>query len=233
MPERVAVYPAAGSGIGWASWLREIAAGMAVTLWPAPPPSSVVARGDGHRVLLIPGFSSGDWSLVRLKAFLQRSGYRPATAGIWFNPGPTRRLMHRLENRLAALSGEGKVTLIGVSLGGTLARDLARRHPDQVRAVITLCSPVRFPVTTPLAPFASILSPFHVAEWVARRHDIEKPLPVPVTALHAMKDGVVLREQCWLAELSGGRNVVVGARHMTAASHPQALEAIAEALATC
>jgi pimeloyl-ACP methyl ester carboxylesterase len=141
--------------------------------------------------------------------------------------------MHRLENRLAALSGEGKVTLIGVSLGGTLARDLARRHPDQVRAVITLCSPVRFPVTTPLAPFASILSPFHVAEWVARRHDIEKPLPVPVTALHAMKDGVVLREQCWLAELSGGRNVVVGARHMTAASHPQALEAIAEALATC
>jgi pimeloyl-ACP methyl ester carboxylesterase len=185
-------------------------------------------------VLLIPGFSSGDWSLVRLKAFLERSGYRPATAGIWFNPGPTHQLMRRLENRLAALADGSKVTLIGVSLGGTLARDLARRHPDLVRAVITLCSPVRFPVTTPLAPFAWALSPFHAPEWVARRREIEQPLPVPVTALHAMKDGVVLREQCWLAEPSGGRNVVVGARHMTVASHPQALEAIAAALAaTC
>jgi pimeloyl-ACP methyl ester carboxylesterase len=191
-----------------------------------------VARGDGRRVLLIPGFSSGDLALVRLKAFLDRCGYRPATAGIWFNPGPTRRLMRRLDDRLAALSADGKVTLIGVSLGGTLARDLARRHPDRVRAVITLCSPVRFPVTTPLAPFAWALAPFHAPEWVARRHDVEKPLPVPVTALHAAEDGVVLRDECWLDEACGGRNVIVGARHMTVVSHPQALEAIAAVLAT-
>ena len=182
---------------------------------------------------MIPGFSSGDWAVTHLKHFLQRQGYRVYTAGIWYNPGPTPRLTRRLHAAFMRLSDNTKVMLIGISLGGMLARDLALRHPGRVRCVVTVCSPVRVPVITPLAPFAAVLAPFYAADWVARRHRIANPLPVPVTALHAVHDGVVLRDQCWLDDTGNARNVVVAGRHMTLECTPPGLAAVAEALAGC
>lgn len=233
MPERVAVFPPAGSALGFRSWAREFAAATMVALVPAARPQGNLPRGNGGAVLLIPGFGSGDWSLIRLSAFLSGQGYRPETARITFNPGPTPSLVARIENKLEQLAERGKVSLIGVSLGGILARDLARRYPERVRCVITLCSPVRFPVTTPLEPLARLLSPFHAPEWVSRRHDVARPLAVPVTAIHVTSDGILLRDQCWLPD---ARNLIVEGRHMTIASNPLALAAIAHALseaATC
>lgn len=231
MPDRVAVFPPAGSALGFRSWAREFAAAIAVTLHPQPPPQGPLPRGDGSTVFVLPGFASSDWTVNRLTAFLSRMGYSPRTAGMWFNAGPTPALMQRLEERLLELSEHGKVSLIGVSLGGVLARDLARRYPQMVRGVITLCSPVRFPVTTPLEPLARLLSPFYAAEWVERRHAVARPLEVPVTAVHASCDGIVLRDQCWIEDSPSAQNVLVKGRHMTIASNPQALRVIAEALA--
>lgn len=196
-----------------------------------PQPPNDLPRGDGRPVLIIPGFIAGDWALIRLVAFLDDLGYRPQTARILFNPGPTPALTLRLEAALLRTAALGKVSLIGVSLGGVLARDLARRHHKVVHSVITLCSPVRFPVTTPLEPFARVLSYFHDPEWIARRHDIALPLEVPVTAIHATQDGIVQRNQCWLENSDGARNVVVNGRHMTIASNPETLAAVAHALA--
>jgi pimeloyl-ACP methyl ester carboxylesterase len=230
MPERVAVFPPAGSPLGWRSWAREFAAALQVTAFPAARPKGSWAHGHGRPVLLIPGFTSGDWSVIRMKAFLAALGYRVATAGIVFNPGPTPALAARLERAFSAAAEHGKVFLVGVSLGGVLARDLARRHPDHVAAVVTFCSPVRFPVTTPLAPFARLLGVLHDEAFVARRHTIAADLSVPVTAVHAAQDGVVGREACWLDPSPNSRNVVVGGRHMTIASNPCALSVLAEAL---
>lgn len=230
MPERLALFPPAGSALGVKSWLREVAAATVVTLNPQPFPE-LGLRGGGRPVLVLPGFGSGDWSNVRLTAFLTAQGYRVANAGIWFNPGPVAALMRRVEKKLEALSDYGRVSLVGVSLGGVLCRDLARRHPEKVCAVVTLCSPVRFPVTTPLAPLARLLSPFHAASWLAHRHAIADPLPVPVTAIHVTNDGVVERAQCWLEPSPNARNVVVTGRHMMVQSNPEALRAVAEALA--
>jgi len=231
MPDRLAVYPATGTKLGLPSWLGELAAGAAVRCLPIMAYPDNATRGDGHSVLLIPGFSSGDWAVLGLKRYLKRQGYRPFTAGLWFNPGPVPYLMRQLENKLLALSAGTRISLIGVSLGGDLARDLARRYPDRVRTVVTLCSPIRFPVVTPLAPFAWLFSPLFSPEWVARRHLIAEPLSIPVTAIHAERDGVVLREQCWLEPSPGARNVIVKARHMTVECAPQTLAAVAEALA--
>ncbi len=232
MTERVAVFPPAESSLGWGSWAREFAAAVAVTIRPQKLPPQDLPRGDGHPVLLIPGFTSGDWSLIRLAAFLSRQGYQPHTTGIWFNPGPSRALVRRLDEVLLKLAADQKMTLIGVSLGGVLARDLARRHPKAVRAVITLCSPVQFPVTTPLEPFARLLAPLHAPEWVSRRHEIAEPLDVPVFAVHVTHDGVVDWRQCVVADSPGARNICVEGRHMTIASNPAALEVIARALPT-
>jgi pimeloyl-ACP methyl ester carboxylesterase len=231
MTERVAVFPPKESALGWGSWARELAVAAFDIVVPHGPVPSDVPRGNGSTVLVIPGFLSGDLATIRLRTFLRGLGYRSATAGIFANAGPTPAIMQRLDRVLQRLAGDGPVALIGVSLGGTLARDLARRHPGNVRCVVTLCSPVRFPVTTPLEPFARVLAPLHADDWVARRHDIADPLDVPVTAIHASDDGVLERRACVLEESPLARNVAVEGRHMTIASNPQALAAAAFALA--
>ena len=102
------------------------------------PPSVVtdeIPRGDGRIVLVIPAFLSGDWATAGLRGFLSQIGYRVETAGIALNFGPTTQLIRKLDRtllRLAASQG-GPVDVIGQSLGGVLARDLAERRPDCVR----------------------------------------------------------------------------------------------------
>jgi pimeloyl-ACP methyl ester carboxylesterase len=231
MAERVAVFPPAKSGLGFKSWARELAAASFVTLFPQPLPQENLPRGDGRPVLLIPGFLSGDWSLIRLRAFLSGLGYCPATARLPFNPGPTAGVRRRLDQVLQQLAKDRTVSLVGVSLGGVLARDLARRHSEAVHSVVTLCSPVRFPVMTPLSPFARLLSRLHDPAWLAQRHDIAAPLAVPVTAIHASQDGVLDWRQCLVEETQTAHNERVNSRHMTVESNPEALAVVARALA--
>ena len=231
MAERVAVFPPPHSGLGLGSWARELAEAAVDCVLPRQPPAADLPRRDGSAVLLIPGFLSGDWAEVRLRRFLANLGYRPATASILFNPGPAPSIVARLDRTLAELAADGPVGLVGVSLGGTLARDLARRHAGAVRCVVTLCSPISFPVTTPLEPFARALAPWHDAEWVARRHEIRLPLAVPVTAIHSIDDGVVDWRQCVVEESAQSRNVGVRGNHIMIASNPEAQRAVALALA--
>lgn len=231
MPERVAAFPSSQSALGWKSWSRELAAAAFDTVLPRPRPGENLPPGDGSAVLLIPGFLSGDWAFVRLKRFIAALGYRTITARIAFNPGPTPAIVSRLDRALLDAARDGKVALVGISLGGTLARDMARRHADKVRCVVTLCSPVRFPVITPLEPFARALAPWHDRDWVARRHDIGLPLTVPVTAIHSVNDGVVDWRQCVLDEAPRVANIAVRGNHMMIASNPQAQAVVARALA--
>lgn len=170
--------------------------------------------------------------MARLQLFLQGLGYRVETSGILLNLGPTPGVVERLDARLAALAErDGQIFVIGQSLGGVLARNLARHHPDSVRAVVTLCTPVRFPVTTPLEPFARILSPLHDPVWVAQRHDIAAPLSVPVTAIYSEIDGIVDWRQCLLEEAPDQENVRVDGAHSVMGSNPDAQRIIAHALA--
>src|ERR1039457_3824575 len=104
-----------------------------------------VPRGDGHPVLLIPGFTAGDWSLGTLARWLGRVGYRPYLSGIDLNVGCPQRMMEvvgwRVE-KIARQSGE-PVTIIGHSLGGVLGRAIAAANPPNVSQVVALGSPIR------------------------------------------------------------------------------------------
>ena len=200
-------------------------------LRPAAHPSQPLPRGDGHTVLLIPGFLTGDWSMVRLRDFLADLGYRVETARVLFNPGPTAGMIAQLDAALLRLAKKDKINIVGQSLGGVLARNLAQRHPQCVRHVVTLCSPIRFPVVTPLEPFAQMLAPFHDSKWVSRRHDIAKPLGVPVTAIYSIDDGIVDWRQCLQDEAPGCENIGIRGAHSSAGTNPQAQTAIALALA--
>ena len=102
-------------------------------------------RGDGHPVLVLPGLLADDVSTRTLRAVLRRLGYDVHGWGLGRNIGPTAACVTGMRDLLDHLADKhGKpVTLIGWSLGGIFARDLARRTPDSVRQVVTLGSPFR------------------------------------------------------------------------------------------
>src|SRR6266581_1326381 len=102
-----------------------------------------IPQGDGRAVLLIPGFLSGDWSMLIMSNWLQRIGYTPHMSGITLNIQHSEHMIAGLRKRLAAVRAEsdGRVSLVGHSRGGVLAKVLSSRMPDAVEQVIGLGSP--------------------------------------------------------------------------------------------
>lgn len=101
-------------------------------------------RSDGEPVLLIPGFLAGDGSLGLMTQWLRRLGYRAHGSGISSNVQCSQKTVVDLEARLTALYEryERPVSIIGHSRGGMCARVLGVRHPDKVRHVIAMGSPL-------------------------------------------------------------------------------------------
>lgn len=165
-------------------------------------------KGDGHPVLVLPGFTAADNSTFQLRALLRRLGYRTFGWKLGNNLGPTPQIVRGLEERLLEIAEKEQqpVTIIGWSLGGIYARDLARRHPELVRQVITLGSPIRM---TPGDPSAAsrlweTLEPLHDVEAVGRIGQQDEPMPVPSTAIYSRSDGVVHWRLC--LEVKGPRS---------------------------
>lgn len=157
-------------------------------------------KGDGHPVLVLPGFTAADGSTLQLRALLRRLGYRTFGWKLGSNLGPTPHIVRGLETRLLEIAEKEQqpVTIIGWSLGGIYARDLARQHPDLVRQVITLGSPIRM---TPGDPSAATrlwdtLQPLHDNDAVSRIGEQDEPMPVPSTAIYTRSDGVVHWRLC-------------------------------------
>ncbi len=100
------------------------------------------------KVLMIPGFMAGDASLYPLAAGLRGLGHRVFFAGIWSNMDCPRQTMARLSVALrnAFAADRRKMVLLGHSLGGIYARELARRMPEMIDRTILLGSAIRRPL---------------------------------------------------------------------------------------
>jgi len=103
-----------------------------------------VPRGDGRPVLLIPGFLSGDWQLRVMESWLDRLGYTAHLSGIHFNVQHSERMLAGLRHRLIEIERESgsRVSLVGHSRGGLLAKVLSQRRPQSVEQVIALGAPL-------------------------------------------------------------------------------------------
>lgn len=99
--------------------------------------------GDGMPVLLVPGFLTGDWSMSPMASALKTWGFAPFRSGIALNVGCTNELVDRLTDRVRAISARrhAPVAIVGWSRGGTLAKLIAMRIPEEVSGVVTLVSP--------------------------------------------------------------------------------------------
>lgn len=197
---------------------------------PAPPESTGLVAGNGHVVLVIPAFLMSDVATAPLRQFLTRCGYRSFGWGLGVNWGPTARLLSDLRARLAELNDTegGPVSVVGISLGGVLARDLAHDRPSEVRQVITLASPFRLPTASTIEPLYRLCSIFHSQSIDHAR--LAAPLPMPATAVFTREDGVVAWQSC-VAEHEGASAVEVVGSHMTICRNPDALRVVAKGLA--
>ena len=120
------------------------ALGELVWLQAARPLLASAPRGDGHPVFVLPGLAADDRSTVPLRRFLRGLGYRVHGWRLGANV-PSQETLGRLRDRLASLRAQDArpMSIVGWSLGGIYAREIARTSPEAVRAVVTLGSPFR------------------------------------------------------------------------------------------
>lgn len=194
-----------------------MALGRLARAWP-----TVSKEGAGRRVLVIPGYGTSDRSTLALRRYLARLGWEVHGWGQGINSGAVRRHLPPLEAQVTAL---GSVRIVGWSLGGIFARELARRRPAQVARVVTLGSPI---VGGPRHTFVARRMPREVVDDQARRSDAreEVPVPVPVLSLYTRRDGVV----AWHASVDpnpGGRSEEVLGTHLGLVLEPTVLARVA------
>ncbi len=213
-------------------WAAEVprAAWMAATWWRHRAALAAAPRGDGRPVLLLPGLFNSDRSNVVMRRFLTRLGYRAEGWGLGRNLGAKTvgAEGEALIARVATLAvAAGPVTLIGVSLGGIMARLVAHQRPDLVREVIT--------VSSPFAGSGRATNVWRAFEWVtgerlddpavlARSARIAGALPVPTTAIWSRSDGLVAGSICHDAAC---RAIEVRSSHLGVQMKPEVLLAIA------
>ena len=166
-----------------------------------------VPKGDGRPVLLIPGFLSGDWALRMLHSWLGRVGYQSHLSGILLNIQHSERVLPALNRRVASIeraSGR-RVSLVGHSLGGLIAKVLSQRKPDRIEQVIALGSP--------LANWTDVATVTHHAVGIVKTgneliygrrlaaegrftYDLKLTPVVPTTSIYTPTDDVVNFRSC-------------------------------------
>jgi pimeloyl-ACP methyl ester carboxylesterase len=209
--------------------------GLAVLPLTAPW-LAAAPRGDGHGVLVLPGLLASDLSTALLRRFLRSLGYAVRGWDLGRNVGPTEAVLDGLPRALAALaeSTGGPVSVVGWSLGGIYARELARQRPGQVRQVITLASP--FALTDPRQSRAEGAyrrrSRLHAGGGrVPTREQVARPISVPSTAAYSRLDGIVCWQACIEPETAVHENVEVRCGHLGFGTDLATLWLIADRLA--
>ena len=157
-------------------------------------------KGDGHPVIVIPGFTVSDSETYLLRQFLTSRNYKVHGLNMGRNVGPMAGIEKRLTQRVKNLSetyGE-KVSLVGWSLGGLFARYVAHQASEHIRTVISLGSPIgvnrEFQGTSPIIELLgkAVVSSnlIDIVDDESLHHWNRTP-PVPTTAIYTKADGIV------------------------------------------
>lgn len=196
---------------------------------------SRLPRGDGHPVLVLPGFMAGDRSTAPMRKLLDDLGYETHGWGLGRNvriDAEREAAMHDVVEKIARESGK-KVSIVGWSLGGVFAREIAKAMPDKVRLVISLGSPIsndrNHSNARRLFEMLNGATPEPIRQ--GRYAQLDEAPPVPTTSILTRTDGVV----GWRGSVqkAGGQteNIEVHASHLGLGVNPAVMVAIADRLA--
>ena len=194
-------------------------------------------KGDGHPVLTLPGFMAGDRSTKPMRNLLNDLGYQTFGWGLGQNvrfSNRRERQMVDLVDRIYDQTGE-KLSMVGWSLGGVFARELAKIRPDKVRMVISMGSPIsndrRFSSARNLYESINGRSEKTIAR--ARFQQLHRAPPVPTTSIMTKTDGIV----AWKGSIQHPcahphtENIIVPASHIGLGVNPIVMVALADRLA--
>lgn len=191
-------------------------------------------RGDGHPVLVFPGLGANDLSTVPLRSLLGDLGYAAQPWRCGFNLGPKPGVLHRcgeLARELCDLHGQ-PVSLVGWSLGGLYAREVAKLAPKAVRCVVTLGTPFAGPAKANHAwRFFEFASGQKIDENEALRAQLRVAPRLPTTSIYSRSDGIVAWPCSLNEEAAHTENIEVFASHVGLGVNPLALLALADRLA--
>lgn len=208
------------------------------TLGMASPLLASAKRGDGHPVMVLPGFVTSDASTAVLRRYLTQIGYDAHTWDLGRNLGPKAigRQGEKLVARLLAIHAATgrKVSLVGWSLGGVFARQLARKAPHAVRQVISLGSPFTgSPKASNVWRAYEVLTGQKIddADVIEQMRESASAPPVPSTSIYTREDGVVAWQNCIEPRSAETDNIEVHGSHCGLGVNPAVLYAVADRLA--
>lgn len=200
------------------------------------PALSMLPRGDGHSVLVLPGFLATNTSTAPMRRLLGNLGYDVHGWESGRNVKVNEAMLRSLQDQLARLNDDsgGKVSIVGWSLGGVLAREVTKLHPDRVRQVVSLGSPLsnnrNFSSVTRIFEMLNGKEPELIQP--GRFDSLHEAPPVPTTSILTKTDGIVH----WHASVQedGGEhpseNIVVHASHCGLGVNPSVMIALADRL---
>ena len=209
------------------------AAWEGLALLAAAPWLGRLPRGDGHPVLIFPGMGANDVSTIPLRRFLRRLGYVTEAWGQGINVGPRQGVLRRCADSVRTLADRHgqPVSLIGWSLGGLYAREMAKTLPTHTRCVVTL--------GTPFAGHPRATNAWRIYEFLSGQSADDPKMheqmriapPVPTTSIYSRSDGIV-SWRCSLNEAGPNvENIEVLASHLGLGVNPSVLYAVADRLA--
>lgn len=202
-------------------------------------------KGDGHPVILLPGFMASELTMGLHELFLRNRGYDVSHWGFGRNIGFQPKHAKAVEQKIRYLHHKTgrKVSLVGWSLGGVFALHGARQAPECVRSVITLGSPIRVDqkgersvprwlkamyrlVAHPMGPIV------HESQLANKLGLQGESLPMPLSCLYGVGDGVVTPHEATIGGNSPHHEYVrVPASHLGMGVNPMVLWIVADRLA--
>jgi pimeloyl-ACP methyl ester carboxylesterase len=207
--------------------------------WPVL--KSKLPHGDGHPVIIFPGFLTGDTFTAVLRNCIEEKGYKTYGWDNGLNFGFDEATAGHLKQRLKQVfdeSGGRKVTLIGHSLGGIYARELAREFPNMVRGVVTMGTPFGMmddPAAATSRRLSRLYDFFNPGGDKLKFEDIRErmltPPAAPTTSLYSKEDGIVDWKGALNPDSSESENIEVRGSHLGMAFNPMTIAAVLDRLA--
>ncbi len=202
----------------------------------ASPFKRLLPKGDGHHVIVLPGFTADDRSTRPLRELLEDIGYHSHGWNLGANLGPTAEILDGIGTLVESVhaQAQGPVSIIGWSLGGIYARELARAAPGMVRQVITLGSPIQMieQDSSSAQGIWDALKHLHSPEFKRETRAAFRPLlEVPTTSIYSRTDGVVHWHMSLVRQTEHSENIRVYGSHCGLGFNNSAIFAIADRLA--
>ncbi len=210
-------------------WIIEMGAHYATR-----PLLKKLPRGDGHSVIVFPGFMTSKISTRHMRRLLGDLGYDVHDWGMGRNLRFSAEIEEKMQKMVAdrAKDSGQKVSLIGWSLGGVFAREIARIHPEIIRNVISLGSPITGARHAALArPLFELLNGQPEPDTEARIDQMHVPPPVPTTAIYSKTDGIVHWHGALQSQAKQAENIRVPASHLGMGTNPLVMYILANRLA--